>query len=149
MAQMNCQRCGKSFDDRQSRKIRGQTVCPDCARQAIDIAQQEVILTTTSNIEGYAIRQYLGIESVEIVIGTGVVSEFTSAITDFFGERSSAFEKKLAHAKSAAIQRLKTVAFQKGANAVVGMDIDYTEFAANRIGVVVNGTLVRIEPLPE
>ncbi len=147
MSQINCERCGKNFDDRQARKIRGQMVCPDCTRQAVSIAQQEVILTTTSNIEGYAIRQYLGIESVEIVIGTGVISEFTSAITDFFGERSSAFEKKLAHAKSAAIQRLKAVAFQKGANAVVGMDIDYTEFAANRIGVVVNGTLVRIEPL--
>lgn len=107
---------------------------------------KEVILTTTNSVEGATIRQYLGIESVEIVIGTGVISEFTSAITDIFGERATAFERKLADAKQAALQRLQAIAFQRGANAVVGVDIDYTEFAANRIGVVVNGTLVRIEP---
>ncbi len=145
MATQNCERCGKTFDSRQARQVRGKTVCPTCAQKEIQFAQEEVILTTTSNIEGYTILRYLGIESVEIVIGTGVVSEFTSAITDFFGERSSAFEKKLAAAKATAIQRMKTIAFQKGANAVVGVDIDYTEFAANRIGVVVNGTLVHIE----
>jgi uncharacterized protein YbjQ (UPF0145 family) len=149
MANRQCDRCGTSFDSSQARKLRGQVVCPGCAQQALHAAQKKVVLTTTNGIEGYRIRRYLGIESVEIVIGTGVVSEFTSAITDFFGERSSAFEKKLAAAKQAALQRMKTLAFQKGANAVVGVDIDYTEFAANRIGVVVNGTLVLIEALPE
>jgi uncharacterized protein YbjQ (UPF0145 family) len=147
MANKQCERCGKTFDAKQARQIRGQIVCANCAQQAVQIAQEDVILTTTSSLEGYQILDYMGIESVEIVIGTGVVSEFTSAITDFFGERSSAFEKKLASAKASAIQRLKTIAFQKGANAVVGVDIDYTEFAANRIGVVVNGTLVKTKPL--
>lgn len=106
-----------------------------------------VILTTTNNVEGFSIQSYLGIESVEIVIGTGVISEFTSAITDIFGERATAFERKLADAKQAALHRLQTIAFQKGANAVVGVDIDYTEFASNRIGVVVNGTLVNLQPV--
>ena len=107
----------------------------------------DVILTTTNNVEGYAINKYLGIESVEIVIGTGVISEFTSAITDIFGERATAFERKLADAKQEALHRLQVIAAQRGANAVVGVDIDYTEFASNRIGVVVNGTLVSIQPV--
>ena len=106
----------------------------------------DVIVTTTNTIEGYTIQQYLGIESVEIVIGTGVISEFTSAITDIFGERATAFERKLSDAKKAALLRLQTIALQRGANAVVGVDIDYTEFQANRIGVVINGTLVSIQP---
>lgn len=108
-----------------------------------------VILTTTHSVEGYAIQQYLGIESVEIVIGTGVISEFTSAITDIFGERATAFERKLADAKQTALHRLQSIALQRGANAVVGVDIDYTEFMANRIGVVINGTLVNIKPVPQ
>ena len=89
----------------------------------------DVIVTTTNTIEGYTIQQYLGIESVEIVIGTGVISEFTSAITDIFGERAHPpFERKLSDAKKAALLRLQTIALQRGANAVVGVDIDYTEF---------------------
>jgi uncharacterized protein YbjQ (UPF0145 family) len=43
---------------------------------------------------------------------------------------------------------LQTIALQRGANAIVGVDIDYTEFQANRIGVVINGTLVSIQPAP-
>ena len=107
----------------------------------------DVIVTTTNNVEGYTIQKYLGIESVEIVIGTGVISEFTSAITDLFGERATAFERKLSDAKHVALQRLQMIAVQKGANAIVGVDIDYTEFQANRIGVVLNGTLVNIQPV--
>ncbi len=108
---------------------------------------KHVILTTTNSIEGHRITRYLGIESVEIVIGTGIVSEFTSAITDIFGERATAFERKLAEAKRACMEKLQAIAAERGANAVVGVDIDYTEFANNRIGVVVNGTLVAVEPI--
>ena len=111
-----------------------------------DLKPNDVLVTTTNTVEGYTIQQYLGIESVEIVIGTGVISEFTSAITDIFGERATAFERKLADAKQAALHRLQAIAAQKGANAIVGVDIDYTEFQSNRIGVVINGTLVNIQP---
>ncbi|MBG0784443.1 MAG: YbjQ family protein [Anaerolineaceae bacterium] len=113
-----------------------------------NLTPSDVIVTTTNNVEGYTIQKYLGIESVEIVIGTGVISEFTSAITDIFGERATAFERKLGEAKQTALLRLQTIALQRGANAIVGVDIDYTEFQANRIGVVINGTLVSIQPAP-
>ena len=62
------------------------------------------------------------------------------------GHRNVGFEKKLQDAKQAAFKGLKYLAFQQGANAVVGIDIDYTEFSGNRIGLIVNGTLVSIVP---
>lgn len=106
-----------------------------------------IIVTTTPSVDGHYIRKYLGIESVEFVIGTGVFSEISSSVADFFGARSSAFENKLQSAKKQAIHALKLIAAEKGANAVVGVDLDYTEFSGNRIGLVINGTLVQIAPL--
>jgi uncharacterized protein YbjQ (UPF0145 family) len=106
---------------------------------------KSVVLTTTHNIDGHRVLKYLGIESVEFVIGTGVFSEITTEVEDFFGQRSSAFEKKLQAAKKAAFETLTMLAAEKGANAVVGIDVDYTEFSGNRVGLVVNGTLVEIE----
>ena len=60
--------------------------------------------------------------------------------------RSTDFEQKLQRAKAAAFNRLKFVAFEKGANPVIGVDIDYREFSGNRIGVVANGTLMKLAP---
>ncbi len=107
----------------------------------------KILATTTMNIDGYRIVKYIDIESVEIVLGTGFFSEFSSDIDDFFGLRSTGFEKKLQHAKKNAFQLLKLRAYEKDANAIVGVDIDYTEFSSNRIGLVANGTLVKIEPI--
>lgn len=106
---------------------------------------RKVLLTTTPGIDGCRIVKYLGIESVEFVIGTGVFSEVGSSIADFFGLRSTAFEKKLRAAKQHAKEALKIVAAEKGANAVVAVDLDYTEFSGNRIALIINGTLVVAE----
>jgi uncharacterized protein YbjQ (UPF0145 family) len=108
---------------------------------------KKVVVTTTPGIDGYRIRKYLGIESVEFVIGTGAFSEITTSIADFFGARSSAFEKKLRAAKEHAMDALKYIAAEKGANAVVAIDLDYTEFTGNRIALIINGTLVVAEPI--
>ncbi len=102
-------------------------------------------MTTTPTIEGYRISTYIGIESVEVVIGTGVWSELSSSIADFFGSRSTEFEHKLSMAKRLTIQKMKYMATQKEADAVVAMDLDYTEFSGNKIGVIASGTLVTIE----
>lgn len=106
-----------------------------------------VVMTTTQHIEGHYVRNYLGIESVEYVIGTGVFSEVSSGVADFFGQRSTQFEGKLQQAKKTAMDALKMLAAEKGANAVIGVDIDYTEFSGNRVALIVNGTLVRVAPL--
>jgi len=108
---------------------------------------QKVVVTTTPGIDGHKVIEYLGIESVEFVIGTGLFSEITTDIQDIFGARSSAFEKKLSTAKKQAMAMLKFRAAEKGANAVVAIDIDYTEFTGNRIALIINGTLVSVVPV--
>ena len=108
---------------------------------------RKVVVTTTPGIDGYKVTDYLGIESVEFVIGTGLFSEITTDIQDLFGARSSAFEEKLSAAKKQAMDTLKFRAAEKGANAVVAIDIDYTEFSGNRIALIINGTLVSVVPV--
>ncbi len=124
--------------------VHNQDMCGNCAQKYIDNGTRNIVLTSTHSVDGYRITDYLGIESVEIVIGTGMFSEISSSIDDFFGTRSTAFEYKLARAKETAFKKLKLLAFEKGANAVVGVDLDYTEFSGNRIGLIVNGTLVAL-----
>jgi uncharacterized protein YbjQ (UPF0145 family) len=132
--------------------------CPDCTTaieedkrkrlEQIKQAAKKVIVTTTPKVDGCYVVRYIGIESVEFVIGTGVFSEVSSSIADFFGARSTAFEKKLQAAKKHAMDTLKFVAAEQGANAVIGVDLDYSEFSGNRIALIINGTLVQLAPLP-
>ena len=109
-----------------------------------DVKQQieNIILTTTNHVDGYSVAKYCGIESVEFVLGTGFFSEITTSVEDFFGARSSAFEQKLQSAKQTALRRMKQIAYEMNGNAVIGIDLDYTEFSDNRIGLIVNGTIV-------
>ena len=105
----------------------------------------QVTITTTPTLDGHRVVRYLGIESVEVVIGTGPFSEFTAGVSDFFGARSTAFERKLQQAKDAALKKLRFLALRRGGNAIVGVDLDYTEFSGNRIGIIANGTVVQVE----
>ncbi len=109
---------------------------------------EKVIVTTTHHVEGHYVAQYLGIESVEYVIGTALFSEFLSDVSDLLGARSRPFEQKLQKAKQEAMLSLKLLALQKGANAVIGIDLDYTEFSGNRVALILNGTLVLVKPRP-
>ena len=119
--------------------------CSSCAEKYVLDGIKSIQITTTHTIEDYKIKKYIDIESVEIVIGTGVFSEFSSEIADFFGARSTAFEKKLQIAKRNAFDKLRFLAFQKGGNAIVGIDLDYTEFSGNRIGLIANETIVALD----
>jgi uncharacterized protein YbjQ (UPF0145 family) len=151
-----CSKCGAGISIFAADLSGKDTLCDGC-KEAIRTnalikaeearkAATKVILTTTHNIDGHTIENYLGIESVEYVIGTGLFSEMSGEISDFFGARSKGFEKKLQIAKQQAMVALKILAAEKGANAVVGVDLDYTEFSGNRVGLILNGTLVRVVP---
>ena len=104
-----------------------------------------IIATTTPSVEGSRIARYLGIESVEVVPGTGIMSELRTGLEDLFGRRSGDFEQMLQQAKRLALEHLLLVAFLRRANAVVGVDLDYAEFSSNRIAVIASGTLVQVE----
>jgi len=125
--------------------IKGRDYCTNCSKRVLEKVMEKVIVTTTNSIDGYSIEKYISIESVEVVIGTGVFSEFSGEMADFFGTRSSAFEIKMQNAKRAAISRMKIIADEHGGDAIVGMDLDYTEFSGNRIGVIANGTIVKLQ----
>jgi uncharacterized protein YbjQ (UPF0145 family) len=118
--------------------------CLGCARQEI----KKVLVSTTPVLDGYRVKRYIDIQSVEVVTGTGLVSEFTGSVADFFGSRSTDFERKLHHARSMALDELRLRALRAQGNAVIGVDLDYTEFSLNRVGVVASGTIVEIEKQP-
>jgi len=105
-----------------------------------------MILTTTPTIEGQPIKQYLGIVTGETIIGANAIKDFMAGLTDFFGGRSTTYEKVLIEAKESALAELQQRAAQKGANAIVGIDLDYETVGANggMLMVTVSGTAVVI-----
>ena len=105
-----------------------------------------MILTTTPTIEGQPIKQYLGIITGETIIGANAIKDFMAGLTDFFGGRSSTYEKVLIEAKDSALAELQQRAAQKDANAIVGIDLDYETVGANggMLMVTVSGTAVVI-----
>ena len=104
------------------------------------------MLTTTGfNFEGYRIVEYLDVISSEVVLGTGLFSSLSSSFADLTGTRSGSYERKLETGKTEAIRNLERQTREKGGNAIIGIDIDYTTFGADVLGVVATGTAVVIE----
>ncbi|ADN78316.1 YbjQ family protein [Geobacter sulfurreducens] len=118
-----------------------------CAACFVQYLNENIIMTTTNNIDGFKVTKYIDIKSVEIIMGTGFISETFSDIADIFGARSVLFEGKLADAKRIATEQLRYAAYKIGGNAVIGIDLDYTEFSSNRVGVIISGTIVKIIPI--
>ena len=106
-----------------------------------------MITTTTNTIEGRRIRHYLGLVTGEAIMGANVISDFMASITDFVGGRSDTYESKYAEARETALQEMEEEAQRKGADAVVGIDIDYQVLGANNgmLMVTATGTAVKIE----
>ena len=105
-----------------------------------------MILTTTPTIEGYPIKQYLGIATSETIIGANAVRDFMAGVRDFFGGRSGSYETVLKKAKDTALAELSERAQQMGANAVVGIDLDYETVGSSgsMLMVTASGTAVVI-----
>ena len=106
-----------------------------------------MITTTTHTIEGRQIREYIGLVTGEAIMGANVFRDFMAGITDLIGGRSDAYESKLADARETALEEMQDIAQQQGANAVVGIDIDYEVLGANNgmLMVTATGTAVKIE----
>lgn len=103
-----------------------------------------MLLTTTPSIEGHPIREYRGIISAETSIGANFVKDFFARITDVFGGRSGSYERVLREGKEAALAELTKEAQRLGANAVVGVKLDYEAVGASgsMLMVVASGTAV-------
>ena len=103
-----------------------------------------MIVTTTPTIEGHPVKTYHGIVVGEAIMGANVVRDFFASITDFVGGRSGAYESKLQDAREVALQEMQDRAAQMGANAVVGVDLDYEVIGESMLMVSASGTAVTI-----
>ncbi|MFO0699361.1 MAG: heavy metal-binding domain-containing protein [Nitrospira sp.] len=106
-----------------------------------------MILSTTNNIEGRKTVKYLGLVSGDAILGANIFRDFFASIRDIVGGRSASYEKELRKAKDIAIEEMCDQAKQLGANAIVGIDIDYETIGANSSMLMVSasGTAVVLE----
>ena len=105
-----------------------------------------MIITTTPQIEGHSVKEYKGVVTGETIIGANFVKDFCASIRDVIGGRSGSYEKVLREAKETSLQEMAKRAQELGANAIVGVDIDYETVGANSsmLMVATSGTAVVI-----
>ena len=104
-----------------------------------------MIQTTTPTVEGRAIEEYLGVVTGEAILGANIVKDLFAGIRDIVGGRSGAYEDELRRAREIAMQELAAEATARGADAVVGIDLDYeTVGQGSMLMVTASGTAVRL-----
>ena len=106
-----------------------------------------MILTTTNSIEGKNVKQYVGIVTGEVILGANIFKDFFASIRDIVGGRSGSYERVLKEAKDNALKELSDNARAMGANAIIGIDLDYETLGANNSMLMVSasGTAVILE----
>ena len=103
-----------------------------------------MIITTTPTVEGKVIHEYKGIVFGEVISGVNVIKDFAAGLSNFFGGRSASYEQELMQAREEALREMEQRAGERGANAVVGVDIDYEVLGADNgmLMVTASGTAV-------
>lgn len=101
-----------------------------------------MIYATTNVLEGYQISEYLGVVSGEAIMGANVFKDFSAGVRDIVGGRSASYEQQLSEAKRIAMQEVTEKAQALGANAIIGMDLDYETIRGSMLMVSVSGTAV-------
>jgi uncharacterized protein YbjQ (UPF0145 family) len=105
-----------------------------------------MITTTTPTVEGRPVAQYFGIVTGETIIGANIFRDFFAGIRDIVGGRSASYEKVLGEARETALREMQERAAEMGADAVVGVDLDYEVLGAQNgmLMVTASGTAVRL-----
>jgi uncharacterized protein YbjQ (UPF0145 family) len=105
-----------------------------------------MIITTTNTIEGRPVQEYLGIINAQSIIGANIFKDFMAGLRDVFGGRSKTYERVLEQAKEDALRELGEKAQALGANAILGVDLDFESIGSNgsMLMVIAAGTAVRI-----
>ena len=104
-----------------------------------------MIITTTNHVEGQTVLEYMGIVSGEAIIGDNVFRDFFASIRDIVGGRAASYEEVLREAKDSALREMEEKAAALGANAVIGVDLDYETVGGSMLMVTSAGTAVRID----
>ena len=102
-----------------------------------------MIVTSTPNLEGKSISQYLGIVVGETIVATSIFRDVLAGLRDLVGGRSGAYEEKMREARDLALKEMTDEADKLGANAVVSVDIDYETIGNNMMMVSASGTAVK------
>ena len=105
-----------------------------------------MILTTTQSIEGRTIVEYKGIVFGEVITGVNFIKDIGAGLRNIFGGQSGSYEKELLDARRSALRDLENRARERGADAVVGIDIDYEVLGPNggMLMVTASGTAVKL-----
>ena len=105
-----------------------------------------MIITTTPTIENKPVTQYLDIVTGETIIGANFIKDFFAGIRDIVGGRSGSYEKVLREAKESSLKEMEEIAISLGAEAIVGVDLDYETVGPNggMLMVTASGTAVKL-----
>ena len=103
-----------------------------------------MLVTTTPMIEGMQIKEYKGLVFGEVISGVNFVKDFTAGLSNIFGGRSNTYEGELLNAREKALEEMQQRAAQMGANAIIGVDIDYEVLGVDNgmLMVTASGTAV-------
>ncbi len=106
-----------------------------------------MILTTTPSVEGKHVVSYLGVVTGEVIVGANILRDLFAGIRDIVGGRTGSYEEVLRSAKDSALEELRANARMMGANAVIGIDLDYETVGSNgsMLMVTASGTAVVLE----
>lgn len=106
-----------------------------------------MIITTTTQIEGRPVREYLGVVTGETIVGANILKDFLASVRDIVGGRSAAYERALHDAREQAIREMAERALERGADAILAMDLDYEVLGAGNgmLMVTCAGTAVSLE----
>jgi len=106
-----------------------------------------MIITTTPTIDGKRIKEYRGIVTGEAILGANIFRDLFAGLRDIVGGRSAAYEKELRNAREIAMAEVSAAAQEQGANAIVGVDLDYEVLGQNNgmLMVSISGTAVIVE----
>lgn len=136
-------------------------ICPECGREVPkeanfctscgrDLSEEELseevemAITTTDSIEGKKIEKYLGIVSGEAMMGANIVKDFTAGIRNIVGGRSGQYEDEIRQGRMEAFKDMEVRAKEKGADAVVGVSVDYEEMSEGMLWINATGTAVKL-----
>lgn len=105
-----------------------------------------MIVTTTPTVQGKEISEYLGVVAGETILGVNAIRDLKAGLRDIFGGRSGAYEEELRKGREIAIREMIDNAVELGANAVVGVDLDYETVGSQggMLMVTASGTAVRL-----
>ena len=101
---------------------------------------KDLIITTTPSIEGKKVTRYLGVITGEAILGANIFRDMFAAVRDVVGGRSASYERELGKAREIALEDLEDWAEELGANAVIGVDIDYESFGQTNGMMMVSAT---------